>query len=105
MSSVVAEVEARGGAAASTASSGNADCSEVTLRTRFTARRYLGSEVYCRLGYNVSSHNRWMVNGALRGRYFVVSFEKVSEGESNPPSERVERVVGSLSRLQSILRS
>lgn len=80
MSSVVAEVDARGGAAASTASSGNADRSEVTLRTRFTARRYLGSEVYCRLGYSVSSHNRWMVKGGLRGRR---QFLKDSEGRES----------------------
>lgn len=43
VSRVVAEVEATG--ALSSSSSGNMDCSEVTLRMRFTARRYFGREL------------------------------------------------------------
>lgn len=63
VSSVEAEVDASGAVSAS--SSEKADRSEVTLRTRLTARRYFASEVYCRLGYRASSQSRWTVNGGL----------------------------------------
>lgn len=47
VSSVTAEVDAKWSVPSS---SSNADLSDVTLKTRLTARRYFGSEVYCRRG-------------------------------------------------------
>jgi hypothetical protein len=63
---VMADVEASG--SSESQSSLNADLSDVTLKTRLTARRYFGREVYCRRGYRESSQSRWIVKGGLRAK-------------------------------------